>query len=474
VFAVLPRALFLLVFLFGLRAEADLTWSGMYRLEGQQLGNHGLTDNNEEKTYATQHLILKPKIVAADGYIVRARLDVFNNSDFLESQIGQTFGTDRADNATLSDATAENHAPDEIQVSELYLTLTNEYGAFIAGRHPLKFGLGMTYSDGSGDFDHWLDNRDSVGYKVVMGNMFFYPSYGKISEGDIEDSLDDISTLTLQVGYEAVDSGIELGLMYDMRDAATRGNDSNLPTNVVGGTGATLANRLKTNQMNIFLSKKTETLRFAVEAAFQDGNTGVEDADGKDVKLSGFGVATELDWKKKDSRWALGSKLGYASGDDPETTDQWEGFIFDRNYDVGFLLFNFPMGQADFFRTALVGSQTGLEGTTVGSKRRTSPDIEALSNAIYFAPHAEYALSDRWKMRGTFVTGVLTVDPLDTDTELNLGYEFDFAFIYKPSDRVTWVNEVGYFTPGTAFEGGTNDFDTGAAFGLRSKAAINF
>ncbi|HWU43088.1 MAG TPA: hypothetical protein VN132_06610, partial [Bdellovibrio sp.] len=59
----------------------------------------------------------------------------------------------------------------------------------------------------------------------------------------------------------------------------------------------------------------------------------------------------------------------------------------------------------------------------------------------------------------------------------DLGLEWDIELVYKPSERIQWVNQIGLLFPGQAWKNGTgpdgnlsNDF----TFGLASKAAISF
>ena len=378
--------------------------------------------------------------------------------------MGEIWGSGVSANGRL-DATSENQQAESLEVSQLYMTLTQEFGSLIVGRAPLHFGLGMTHNSGDGMFDHWYDTRDLVGYKIVFGNVYFFPMLAKVNEGDLHSS-DEASDLLGHLQYENPESGWELGVFYWSRGIAMGANDANGTHGY--GTGS-ITGKYDVKTTSFYLRREIGSFSVGVEVATQSGSTGVADAaTGKNVDLSGQGVAVEWDWTPKDNlKWSGGVDLGYASGDDPKTTDRYEGFIFDRNYDVAFLMFNHPLGTADYLRTAVVTGRTDFDFVDVA-------DIEAMSNVVYFSPHFTYRLSDRWLMDTRLTTGWLNKDPLDAGVKKDLGYELDFSFRFSPNHRVTWINGVGVLFVGEAFKGGSNNFDTDLGFGLMSKAAVSF
>ncbi len=176
----------------------DLDWSGVYRIEGNIFDNAQVgTGDKKRKEYGIHHLILRPKIVGADGLYINSQLEVFNSNAGATgawgNQLGAVFGNGINDNGTAitagnsgtSNTLSESQDPEQIVVSQFYLTFVQEFGSFIAGRAPVQFGLGMTHNAGRGLFDHYADTRDLVGYKVVLGNFFILPMIGKVNEGGI-------------------------------------------------------------------------------------------------------------------------------------------------------------------------------------------------------------------------------------------------------------------------------------------------
>lgn len=457
--------------------SADLTWGGIYRAEAVKLVDSELGGPGDQsnKAYLLHHLVLTPKIVAADGLTIYSRFDLFNNSGFgLNNQAGQVFGSGvgGATPATINDSnvTSRTQKQENLAITTLYASWIQEFGQLVVGRVPMQFGLGVAYNAGNGVFDHYIDTRDLVGYKLVMGNLYFFPMLAKVSEGNLGEE-DDVNDYLLQVEYDNPDTELSLGLMYTLRVSTFAGNDA--PSAALGGTS--VADGSKTTQWSIFASQKTGDVRIGVEANLLSGDSGVRNAGGGMISYNSYGVAAELGWEPTESKLKGVFKAGIASGDDPGTADSYEGYIFSRNYDVGMLLFNHPLGQADFFRTGLVRDTSG----TGAGKPSNQIDTEAISNVVYFAPSLQYQWKENMSYGGTVVYGMLNKDPLQVSgtsagTSTNLGFELDLNFTYKPYERLTWVTEAGFLFPGDAWKGGSNNFDNKFAYGLTTKAAISF
>ncbi len=457
----------------------DLDWSGTYRIEGFKMENPDADGTGRNKQYILHHLVLRPKITAYDGLTINGRFDILNSGTYPQSQIGQFFGSGIANNPAVPAAgssTSDNNnilsdrqSADMIAVNELYLTYVQEFGILTAGRAPLSFGLGMTYSAGRGAFDHWFDNRDLVSYKMAMGNISFTPTIAKVVEGDLAGG-DDIDDYMIEVMYENPDTELKLGAMYRIRHAGASGNVA--PFGVFGdGTTSPLGSAgFEGEYLNLFFSRWVgDSFKISLEAATQEGETGVVPTAGGAVTMDAYGVALEIDWMPKTSAFHWGLKAGVASGDDANTVNTYEGFIFDRNYDVAFLLFNHPMGQFDVFRTAAL--KTPQSATNLASSRA---DEEAISNVMYVSPHFKYKWSDKFDTHFGLTYAQLNSDPISgTTVDKAVGFEVDITLNYKPYDNVQWVNRFGIFSPGAAFEGG-GTFDPETVYGLETKAAITF
>lgn len=476
---------FLTAALYTTSAQADIEWSGVYRFEGNFVKNSELGGRGRELSYGLHHLVLRPKIIAGDGLTIYGQFNLLNSAGYPNSQVGQIWGSgvrtvaaDATTSAVDSNSLSQTQAAESLQVSQLYLTFSQEYGQLIVGRAPLHFGLGMTHNAGRGLFDHWYDTRDLVGYKFIVGNLWLMPMMGKLSEGNVNNS-DDVNDYMIQLQYENPDSDMELGVFYQARRAGNQGSDGPTPAAgpgtlegaVLGGAGATNTGEVNMKQTSLYALKDKPTLRLGLEATFQSGQSGVLTSGGDNVSYSGFGLAGELEYRPEGSRWKWGLRAGTASGDDPATNAEFEGFIFDRNYDVAMLMFNRPLGQDDFLRTRLL---TGEVRDNEIARNVNQVDVEAISNVTYISPTVRYALGERWSLDNTLTTGFLGTQPLaGKSVDKNLGFEWDLSLAYSPRKGVTWVNQAGFLFPGSAWKG-EGQYESSFAMGLTTKAAISF
>ena len=470
----------------------DIEWSGLYRIEGHSIQNSelrgaempGQPDSGRKKKlgYGLSHLVLRPKITAGDGLTIFGQFDIFNGgTDYPNSQMGTIYGDgvrSQAANTTTSannsNALSRNQKAETIEVTQLYLTLNQEFSQLIVGRSPLQFGLGMTYSAGRGLFDHWYDTEDMVGYKVIMGNISFLPMIGRPSGGTFNNS-DNIDDYMIHVQYENPESDIEMGIFYKLRHSGDQASDAPInqgtaPGTVLGGTGAKQSGGINSKIVNIYALRDNERFHLGMEASFMSGESGVQTSGGDKVEWGGFGIATEFEYRPESSKWKWGLKAGSASGDDPSTTAKFEGFQFNRNYDVAMLLFNHPLGQDDFLRSRLVTGPVN-NGTDLNINKS---DVEAISNVIYLAPVAKYAFNERWTWDNSLITGWLGSNPIQGKSgSKDVGYEFDSTLNYTPRKGVAWVNQAGVLFPGSAWKA-DGTYDAQMAYGFSTKAAISF
>ncbi len=456
------QCVIIVVLIFALHSvgfSSGIDWSGRYRVEFNQLQSAKLTSDSPLKEYINHHLVLKPKIIASDGLTIFGRFDILNSSS--RNQLGGFLGdglTGAGTHFNDSQATSNTLDAHMINVSQLYLTLTNEYGAFIAGRTPFHFGLGMVLSAGEGEFDHFYNTRDMVGYKIVFGNYYILPSMAKIKEGDIGQSLEDVTEYNLHIQLDNPDTDTSLGLLYSMRRSSLLGNDT--PVTLPGFV--TKTEGVDYNLLDVYWTKKMNQHQIAVEVAMYDGDYGVDDIGGRKIKARGTGLAFEYEYQPSNKKHTYGIKAGMAKGDDLSSTESYEGFSFNRNYDVAVILFNHRLGQADFLQTNMIG----------GGGATTQADTEAISNVTYFAPYFNYQWKEKWGVKTSLITAQISETIGNGDS--NLGLELDIALTYKPHDGFKWVTELGYLMTGSAFEGGLNGFATDSSMALVSKVAISF
>lgn len=457
----------------------SLDWSGGYRFEWTEVDRPSLSTPSERKAYGLNYLYLTPKIIAADGINIHTRLDLFSSRDpaYQFSQAGEIWGaglpaspnpSDASDvDTSRSNAASRNARSSLVKVSQLYLTANHENGVFFAGRMPLRFGLGITHNAGDGMFDHWMYNRDLIGYKFVINNISVTPMLGRQIDSDYNQGANSQDEM-IQIQYDNQDSGNLLGVLYEKRVGGGASNDLPLPVLAKSGLPGRVAGGFSISRTSVILGKSWDGFGFKLEGSFLNGGTGIETSTGESVKMNGYGIATELYFPRKDSPWNFVGRIGLATGDDPSTTD-YEGFQFNKNYDVAFLLFNHRLGQRDFLTTDLVKDQSA--GRTVGN----SIDDEAIGNAFYVSPLVTYQWSEKVEVGSALTFAQLMANPTGAvGFKKVLGVEYDLSLTYKPRERMAWVNQLGFLFAGDAFSNGDTNLGKSNTFGFASKIAITF
>lgn len=464
----------------------SLDWTGIYRIEWNQVDKPSLGDPSYRKSYGLHYLGLQPRIIVSDGVEINAKFDVLANQDsaYNNAQMGQLIGQSVPPGPGDSNikTTSTSHYDTPVRVSHLALTVNQEYGTAIIGRAPFDFGLGMVFSAGNGPFDHWHSTMDMVAYKFNLGNISVMPILGQVSQ-DFPDSSNQIQDQMIQLTYDAKESNAQLGVLWGRRKAPLSANDTPVTATaaytgdpgLVGGIGATRIDQYSMETKDFTFSRKWESFRFRMEAAFINGDFGVkaipvDGGDAVNVNNGGYGIAVEMEFPRPESRWDWSLRLGAASGDDPKTTGTWEGFAFNRNYDVAMLLFNQRLGNPnrDFLRTNVIKDTTAHDPST-------SLDDEAISNAYYFSPKVKYAFNEHFELSNTLTLAQLMVQPtLSKDVKKDLGIEWDIGLNYKPRANIRWENTLGLLQPGGAFKDGDSNLPNAFTFGFTSRAAITF
>lgn len=464
-------------------AFADITWEGRYRTNINYLTNPDL-GNGADKNYILHHLILTPKIILADGFELVSTVDIFNNGEYSVSgsQAGQAFGSSFSKpsdtfygsdgSVGLSDNSIGNVR--DANIRELYLVYKHAGGRLKLGRAPLHFGLGINLNDGQGNFDHYFDNRDMLAYEVFFGGLKFQPYLARITDG-FNTSGDTANEFGMIMDWDRKESNLKLGIL-----ALNRHVQGSLNSGQVATSGAASYQRF-----GLFVERanhKDSDMRYAFEFGLNSGKLGLNST-GQEIDYSGFGLAVEMDYFTPVQGLKVGLKTGYTSGADASNDKNFSGFSFDRNYDVGMILFNHPVGNKDLdlLSTTAYGRQGGNYGP--GFETNQTIDSESVSNAIYLAPYASYDMNSKWNLTGSLLWAQLennnvnspffTTSP-NLEVSRDLGYEVDFAVTFKPFDLLTWETKIGAFFPGKAFEGGSQNYDTKSIFGGVSRLSLKF
>lgn len=453
-------------------AAISIDWTGGYRVEYTSIDRPSLAGSKKSKDYALNFLYLQPRIIGSDGINIVSRFDVMSSQlpAYRNSQLGSIIGqglNDGSAGANGTNATSQNQNASSLRVSQLYLNVNHEYGSLLVGRAPVEFGLGITHNAGKGAFDHWMDTKEVLSYRFVVDNLSFAPMIARVAQDDFGGGV--MNDQIYIIDYNNADAGARAGLFHQTRTAGPAYNDYS-PTELPNGSAR--VSGMKTQTVNIYLERKWSAFEFKLEASFLTGDTGVQTAAAENIKLDSYAVVAEGLFPAGDSSWEWSGKAGVVSGDNPDTKGTYEGYILDRNYDVGILLFNHRMGSGDILGISPIHANDAIGGNNLSLQN--SADDEAITNAMFLAPSVKYAYDEKVDLKGTVIYAQLMNAKKFVDMKKDLGLELDLELVYKPRERVTWSTGMGVLMPGAAWEAGTNNFESKTNFGLTTKAAITF
>lgn len=470
-----------------LNASAVLDLDGQYDLEGLWIRHPRLTEN-VDKFYFLHQLRLKPEIKIVDTLSVHGRFDLLTNP------WSKPFGY-KGGGFWGQQASSVFSASSLLDVTHLYFSWSNEFMKVMGGRIPLDFGLGLLFDAGDEHFDHFADYLDGIGVQIKTGNFEIYPGYGLRRTGLWGDG--DVHEYFLRLQYEIEDMGLLLGLMYDGRIGRS-GHEmaygplypqSSLPTDPLlldrvfqlEGEGS-LSNTDMTSEhpphvgpwsmkvLATYIEKSFSFGKFSLETDFiLDSTVGIRKSatDQEALDVSGYAVVAEF--ASHPSLWGWGLKAGYLSGDDPSTEETYEGFIANRNYDVGMLLFNHSLGQKD----VIGGSYRNFSSGQSFASRTLYPDVDYLTNTVFIAPYLKRSIFGKGAITGSLLWARL-INASDWNPGMaNLGLELDIGFMYEMSQYLTFGIETAWLFPGKALKG---EFvgDKNLVYGVQTTVAVSF
>lgn len=465
---------------------ADLTWEGRYRTNLNYLTNPDLGSGGD-KDYILHHLILTPKIVLADGFELISTVDIFNDGGHAVpgSQAGQAFGASNSSENSVFGADGSVALTDsqlgsvrDANIREFYLIYKHAGGRFKIGRSALHFGLGINLNSGEGQFDHYFDTRDLASYEVYMGGIKIQPYISRITDGFNANSEDAANELGVLVNFDKLESNLRMGLMAISRHV--QGSLNNTDRDLASGGAAAY------QRYGAFIERsnsKDSDMRYALELGMNSGKLGVNSS-GEEIGFNSYGLAFEMDYFTPVQGLKVGLKSGYASGADGSRDDDFSSFAFDRNYNVGMILFNHPLGNRDLdlLSTTAYGRQGGNAGA--GFQTNRTIDSETVSNTIYVAPYVSYDFNPKWNLTTSLLWAQLDSTSVNSpffslpnpglEVSRDLGMELDVSLSFKPFENLTWETQIGAFMPGKAFEGGSQNYDTKSVFGGISRLSLSF
>lgn len=429
-------------------SASELVWQGFYRARGQVFDSLSLSTTNaysEGTSNSFDHrLLLRPSWMISEHAAIHAEIDVFKLALW-----GETPATydDPVTGETLAIAQADGITTDGtgIQAVRGWGEAYTKIGRFSAGRMPMQWGAGILWNDGNNPESEYGDTADRFQFTTKVGPVFVMAAYDVQYEGFLG-AADDMQAASVAVGYRTETVGVGLLNNYRFRPEA--------PDNYQAYTG------------DLWGFAEMGPFRAEVEAVGVIGG-GNFDTGANDVEVLAFGAMAKFDYRAE--KLSFGGEFGVATGDDDTSDSSLKTFSFDRDHNVGLLMFEEVMPTLE---TAVQNDSN--DGRTYDAARSGN----SISNAIYFRPAVRYKFLPNLEVEGAWlVAGRADSNGTDEATE-GYGNEFDVSLRYDPHPHVWFKATAGVLLPGPLYADYEDDelgggFDA-PAFGAQLLGAVEF
>lgn len=263
---------------------------------------------------------------------------------------------------------------------------------------------------------------------------------------------------------ESIFHDLMVGLYY-----VSRSQDMDTTANVVDGTF----------RLPVFLMEKKLKLALCFEGVYiwghTDANQSLNAPEGSDVEMYGFMTSLAAETKRLD----LITELGLASGDPNPFDDQVRDFHFNRDYNVGLILFERVLAAATANTSYQFASPSLSAQPPAGIDQL--PTNGSVTNAFYVYPRLKMrpikgseiilgllyaqAPADLVDPYRSFLNGGVATNYNGGPASADLGWEFDVGASYTAGNvkkrAIRFGGQWGWFWPGDAFnDAAGNKMDT--------------
>jgi len=346
---------------------AEVIWDGHYRASALGQNSLSLSADHELSdglALGMEHqLQLRPIWAITANVALHAQMDLLSNAAW--GGAADTW-TDPVTGEAIVLADANGVAPavdddvtssllNNMAVRRVWGDIYTPYGRLRIGRMPLEWGSGILFNAGTDPDDRYGDSVDRVQFTGRFGAIYVVGAWDLLHEG-LPNAQDDMQAANLVVAYRT--ENIAVGLLNRVQFQPD--------PNYRSYTGD-LWGKAQLGPMQV---------EGEVAMVLGSGDLG-NGAD--DVSVSAFG--TMLSFQGDVGDVTLGAELGWASGDEDPDDGELHTFTFDRDHDVGLLLFEQPMPTFEAAVANTTNNGRDLSGVLTGN---------AVRNAQYMKPSLGY------------------------------------------------------------------------------------
>ena len=437
-----------------LAAEAaEVQFEGTYRARGRMFDSLSLTNDatlgEGLAAYGQHRLWLAPRFIVSDKVALFTEIRGFDGTYF-GTPAASFFDASTEDarlgysDDVLTSTTDAGVSPLNLQLWRAWGVVDTDIGRFSFGRMPLHWGLGMWQNDGLGIDADYGDSADRVMWEAEVSNLWLRAAIDVDAESFVNQS-DDTTSFNAAVAFKK--ERLDIGSNFQVRHTS-RAEDSGTFTVFTGDIAG-----------DVTMGSLSARVEFAAQVG--EGDLG----DGRnDVSVLAFGAVGDATLDVQPWRFRLAG--GLATGDGNPNDSQLRGFQFDRDYDVGLILFEQPLP------TLAAATANDTNGG------RDYADVlagNAVSNAIFGKLTVGRTLIEGIDLEAYALTARVAAQPDDDLGRIGYGYELGLRGAWRPFEHFELLAGGAVLLPGTYFRNYDGDVDlTRAVIGGELLARIRF
>lgn len=424
----------------------EVQFEGFYRARGRAFSSLSidpdLTDAAPPSAWIQHRLWLAPRFVVSDKVAVYTEfrgLDgvTWGQAPFAEDDpLATPADTERQlDLIFTDDLRAPTTLPTDglprtglgFELWRTYAEIHGKAGTFRFGRMPIHWGLGVWQNDGMGLSADYGDSADRVQWERAFDKVFVRGALEVDSYGLASREARDIYGGTIAAAYR--DERLEIGLNTQVKRATggqtASGSDQD-PFTLVTASAA--------------LDYEVGDIRVGAEIVGRFGTGQLGERTSATVASAGGVIVAEATLGKP----VINVDLGVATGDGNENDDNLNTFTFDRDYNIGILLFEQPM--------PVFASSSGRDASQAISGN-------GISNAIFGRAAARYPLPEDLELEAAVAGARAFQRPEGLGDQVWYGVEANIGLRWQPDEDVDIVGTGAFMLPGSYYSN-YNDGDT--------------
>jgi hypothetical protein len=415
-------------------APTQIDWNGHYRARGLAFHSLSLSNDHDQSEgtsqWADHQLRLQPRFILSDRVSLRTQIDALSGVPWGDDAEGWTDPTTgesvplALDQTVVAPTTDDGAAtPAGVTITRAWGEVYTEIGRLSFGRMPLEWGSGILLNAGLEIDSEYGDTADRVQFTTRAGPFYVKTAYDWSYEGYLNDA-DDMHNLTAALLYrtESVGAGFHNQLRFQPSEDFTA---------YIG-------------DIWLYAELGPATLEAEIVGVFGGGNL---DEDTNDVSFSAFGAMASLDIQTQSLSFGL--EAGFASGDADPDDDTIKTFSFDRDHNVGLLLFEEPLPTL----AAKVQNET-----TQGREYDAVRTGEGVKNALYLRPSVGMLVLDNlWGELSLLAAQAAKLPDDEAEEGKGYGIELGAALDYTPFEHFAVRGQAGVLFPGKIFSAYEHD-----------------